>query len=72
MRSDLVDLTVQVHARTAKAIRVSDDGDPAKAVWLPLSQIEEGPARDYPKKMGGSGIVEVTLPEWLAKDKGLI
>ncbi len=62
--SDLVDVTMQVHARTSKAIRVSDDGDDKRAVWLPLSQCEvEEKAR---------GIVVVTLPEWLAIDKGLV
>ena len=45
-------------------ILVSDDGDEEKAVWLPLSQIE------IVEK--GKGIVEVTLPEWVAKDKKLI
>lgn len=62
-KSDLVDLTMQLHAETDKAILVSDDGDKAKAVWLPKSQIEfeqKGP------------IVEVTMPSWLATDKGLV
>jgi hypothetical protein len=34
-------------------------------VWLPRSQIEIEP-------MKKAGIVEVTLPEWLAQEKGLI
>lgn len=63
-KSDLVDIAVQVHHRTDKAILVSDDGDRDKAVWLPLSQIEI--------EERAKGIVEVTLPEWLAMDKGLI
>jgi hypothetical protein len=62
--SDLVDLTVQVHAETEKAIFVSDDGDSDSAVWLPKSQIE------IERKKGN--IVEVTLPEWLAEEKGLV
>lgn len=68
MRSDLVDVMVQKHAETAKAVLVSDDGDKAKAVWIPLSQceIEPGP------KANGEQFYELTLPEWLAKDKGLI
>jgi hypothetical protein len=64
MKSDLVDVTMQVHARTAKAIRVSDDGDDKRAVWLPLSQCEV--------EEKSAGIVIVTLPEWLAIDKGLV
>lgn len=62
--SDLVDLTMQLHHETSKAILVSDDGDKEHAVWLPLSQIE------FERKK--SGLVEVTLPEWLALEKELI
>lgn len=64
-KSDLLDLTMQLHAETPKALLVSDDGIQKNAVWLPLSQIE------YEKKPN-SGIVIVTLPEWLAIDKGLV
>lgn len=63
-RSDLVDLTMRLHHETAKAVLVSDDGDKAHAVWLPLSQVE---IEHKPK-----GIVVVTLPEWMATDKGLV
>jgi len=62
-KSNLVDLTLQIHAESRKAIKVSDDGDPKKAVWLPLSLIEI-------EKKGK--FVEVTLPEWLAKREGLV
>ena len=65
MKSDLIDLSVQVHRRTERAVLVSDDGDEREAVWLPLSQIEiDGPDR--------KGIATITMPEWLAKDKGMI
>lgn len=67
MKSDLVDLLMSLHLKTPKAILVSDDGDRDKAVWLPLSQIEIEPKPEL-----GPTIVEVTCPEWLAKDKGLI
>lgn len=63
-KSDLIDLTMQLHHETPKALLVSDDGDKDKAVWLPLSQIEIERKSD--------GIVIVTLPEWLATDKGLV
>lgn len=63
-KSDLVDLTMHLHAATERAIRVSDTGEEEKAVWLPLSQVE------VLKRPGG--IVVVTLPEWLAHEKGLI
>ena len=63
MKSDLIDVTMQLHHRTDRAILVSDDGDKDNAVWLPLSQVEVLPKND--------GMVEVTMPEWLAVEKGL-
>lgn len=63
--NDILDLTVIRHAETEKAILVSDDGDRKKAVWLPLSQVEVNPAPSH-------GAVIISLPEWLAMDKGLI
>jgi hypothetical protein len=68
-RSDLVDLTLQRHAETKLAILVSDDGDQSKAVWLPLSQIEVAVA---PGTGAAKGLVLVTLPEWLATERGLV
>lgn len=63
-KSGLIDLEVQVHAITERAIRVSDDGEDKNAVWLPLSQIEvENPAKK---------ITTITVPEWLAEQRGLI
>jgi hypothetical protein len=64
MGKELVDLTMKLHAETAAAIRVSDDGDDKHAVWLPKSQVEFETVKP--------GYVEVTLPEWLAIDKGLV
>lgn len=55
--SDLVDIAGEVRGETDKAIRFFD-GD--VTVWLPKSQIEDN----------GDGTV--TMPEWLAHDKGLI
>ena len=65
-KSELVDLMVQKHVQTAKAILVSETGEEKDAVWLPLSQIEVEPAKGKP------GVVVVTMPEWLAMDKKLI
>lgn len=62
-RSDLVDIGCMIVGETDKAIRV-DDG--ATRCWLPKSQIEFERS-DLPNKLD-----TVTLPEWLAKDKGLI
>jgi hypothetical protein len=64
-RSDLIDLTLQLHHETERAILVSDDGSPDGAVWLAKSLIEFSPVRD-------GRIVEVTLPEWLATERGLV
>ena len=64
MKSDLIDIDVQVLHRTEKAVLVTLDV-PDNGVWLPLSKIEIEPS-------GVSGIETVTLPEWLALDKGLI
>ena len=59
-----IELTLRLHHETELAIRVSDDGEDKNAVWLPLSKIE---VERKPKN-----IVVVTVPEWLAMDKGLI
>jgi hypothetical protein len=58
---DLIDLTVILITETDKAILV-DDGD--NRVWLPKSKVEIEPRSD--------GSHTVTLPEWLAIDKGLV
>lgn len=64
MKSDLIDLDVQVLHQTDKAAMVTLDV-PDNGVWLPKSQIELN-------ETGIAGIMTVTLPEWLALDKGLI
>lgn len=66
MKSDLEDITVVLHHTTERAVLVSENGDRDDAVWLPLSQIEVRPVSN------ASGCVEITAPEWLLKDKGLI
>jgi hypothetical protein len=54
---DLVDVAGEVRAQTEKAIQFFD-GD--TLVWLPRAQIE----------VNDDGTV--TMPEWLAIDKGLV
>jgi hypothetical protein len=68
MRSDLVDLLLFEHHRTAAAVLVSDDGEEKSAVWLPLSQVE---IEAKPVKVGGNEIM-LTGPEWLLNQKGLL
>ena len=64
MSNDLIEIEMQMHSHTQKAILVSDDGDDDSAVWLPVSQIQ---TRDK----GGARMI-VTMPEWLAMKEGLI
>ena len=64
MKSNIVDMDVEVTARTERAVLVHT-GVKDDAVWLPLSQIEIEPSKV-------AGIETVTMPEWLAEEKGLI
>lgn len=68
-RSDLVDLTLTVHHETDAAILASDDGVEKTATWLPKSQVEI--ERFGPERPGEYEAV-ITLPTWLAQNKGLI
>jgi hypothetical protein len=67
--SDLVDFDVHLHARTEKAVLISQDGEEDNAVWIPLSQCQIEKA--HPNKPF-ENLWFLTLPEWLALDKGLI
>ena len=60
----LVDLLLWVHAETPRAWRVSEHDDKEDAVWLPKSLTEVGPER-------ADGRREVTIPAWLAIERGL-
>lgn len=64
MKSNIIDLDVQLLNTTEKAVLVTLD-IPENGVWLPKSQVELS-------ETGIAGIMTVTLPEWLALDKGLI
>lgn len=63
MPKELYDASFELYGETEKAIRVSDDGGETFH-WLPKSQIE------YEMKQGQ--VVEVTMPAWLAKEKGIV
>jgi hypothetical protein len=75
--SDLIDLDLYQHAKTASAVLVSLGTKGIKSQWLPLSQcqIEETGRMDrvwdYDRSRA-SQLVKVTLPIWLATSKGLI
>ena len=62
--SELVDLDLQLHHEAPKAILCSKDGDRSKGVWLAKSLVEY--------EMKCNNIITVTMPQWLAFDKGLI
>lgn len=65
VRSDLVDLTLILRQDKPLAIAVSDPAKPqSKWIWLPKSKIEY--------ESIGQGNVSVTLPGWMAKEKGLV
>lgn len=61
MKSDLIDLAVEIRHETARAYLVHDGH---RDVWLPKSMCE------VHHEPGKPAIV--TLPTWLAKDKELI
>jgi hypothetical protein len=61
--SDLKDFTATLRFETRDAIQITHSSEPNRKIWLPKSQIE------FVRKSGAT--IEVTLPEWLAIDKGL-
>jgi hypothetical protein len=77
-RVKLHDLEMVLHYDTGKAVLVSDTGEESRAVWLPKSKIEmlAGSKQCSAIKKDGQRtvlpVITVTLPEWLAKQKGLI
>jgi hypothetical protein len=56
-KSDLIEIAAELRHATSLAFLIFD-GD--QQVWLPKSQVEDN----------GDGTF--TMPEWLARDKGLI
>ena len=62
-KSDLVDIACTLRHETERAWFL--DVGYAQPVWIPKSQAEY-----ESDPTGGCGII--TLPEWLAKEKGLI
>lgn len=64
MKSDLVDVSVIVKHQTEKAILVISPFDDEKTIWIPKSQCE----LEMRDRLNGV----LTLPEWLAIDKGLV
>lgn len=61
-RKEIADFEFLFLAESEKAIKVSESQDGEPSFWLPKSQIE------YEIK---EGLVEVTMPIWLAREKGV-
>ncbi len=78
MKSDLVDITAALIHATPAAVLISASGEEAKAVWLPKSRIEVHETGKSTQTTLRNGqivmlpVVEVTLPQRLAAEKGLI
>lgn len=64
MKSNVIDIDVHLHVTTCNAVLVSETGDRDAAEWLPLSQVEVA--------MTAPATATVTMPEWLAIERGLV
>ena len=62
--SEIVDVEMQLHHETPKAILCSTNGDRGKAVWLAKSLVEYVTQHH--------NVITVTMPQWVAFEKGLI
>jgi hypothetical protein len=56
-KSDLIDITATLRHQTEKAYLIDDGG---QKIWVPKSHVEHNDDGTF------------TMPEWLAKHKGLI
>ncbi len=64
---ETIDVAVEIRRQSALAWLVSD-GD--EEVWIPKSQIIEPESICY--EIGSGHAVTITIPGWLAREKGLI
>lgn len=75
---DTIELEMVLHYDTGKAVQVSDTGEEARAVWLPKTQIQMNPSGKKVPSVKKDGqhtilpVVTISIPEWLAKNKGLV
>ena len=61
--NDPIEITVVIIRETDAALLLNDG---TSKEWVPKSQIS------YPDGAGPGDMVEVTMPEWLAQDRGFI
>jgi hypothetical protein len=66
-RNDPVELSVAFIRATDEAVLITEDGD--LEVWLPRSQLTTDSDIDH---LSDGEVFEVSVPEWLAYEKGLI
>jgi predicted secreted protein len=69
MKSDLVDIACFVRMETMQAYLI--DAGTGKEIWVPKSQVEITD-KDESTLWNNRTAKIATMPEWLAKDKGLI
>jgi hypothetical protein len=67
-RNDTIDLELTLHLNRPDvlAICVSADGEKRDSMWLPKSQIA------YDENASEGDVITVSLPVWLATEKGLV
>ena len=64
MNPNMIDIDVHLHVTTCNAVLVSETGDRDAAEWLPLAQVDVA--------VTAPAAATVTLPEWLAIERGLV
>lgn len=62
---EYVEIACQVRYKTDRAVLIHDG---AREAWIPFSQIEDPDPADMEKESH----ITLLIPQWLAKDKGLI
>ena len=67
--SDLVDVLLCLHDTRDRSVMVSESGLSKDVFFLPLSQVEVAMPDAVQKD---NRIREITMPEWLAMEKGLV
>ena len=76
--SQCIELRMALHGSLARAVIVSETGEESRSVVLPLSQVDVGQTgkttvgRDRRGQTVNLPLVDVVIPEWLAKERGLI
>jgi len=65
-RSTIIDIDFYIHARTERAVLVSESKSDRDAVWLPLSMIEVQPHERM------QNVFVISMEEQFAIDKGLV